>query len=57
MDQVYVIKSRTASCALTAGPIYAKLKPVQIDVANGVFKFTYVDNPNCNDRSLVAPTS
>jgi hypothetical protein len=55
MNAVYVIKSRVATCALTQGPIYAKLQPLEIDVAKGVFRFSYVDNPNCNDRSLIAP--
>lgn len=55
MGSVYVIKSRTATCALTQGPIYAKLQPLEIDVAKGIFRFAFVDNPNCNDRSLIAP--
>lgn len=55
LGAVYVIKSRTATCALTQGPIYAKLQPLEIDVAKGLFRFNFVDNPNCNDRSLIAP--
>ncbi len=55
MDAVYIVKSRVASCALTTGPTYAKLQPVLIDVPNGIFRFNYVANPNCDDRSLVAP--
>ncbi len=55
MDAVYIVKSRVASCALKTGPLYAKLQPVEIDVVNGIFKFKFVQNPNCDDRSLVAP--
>jgi hypothetical protein len=55
LGSVYVIRSRTATCALTVGPIYAKIKPTAIDVAGGSFTFEYVANPNCNDRSLTAP--
>ncbi|MEO7671907.1 MAG: hypothetical protein ABIV28_06755 [Longimicrobiales bacterium] len=54
-DAVYIIKSRTTSCALKAGPIYAKLQPVTVDVVNGIFKFNYVSNPNCDDRALISP--
>jgi hypothetical protein len=57
LGSVYVIRSRTASCALQAGPIYAKLQPTAIDVTTGTFTFNYVANPNCNDRSLTAPKS
>jgi hypothetical protein len=55
LGKVYVIKSRVTSCALTTGPVYAKIQPVEIDVPNGKFRFNYVANPNCSDRSLDAP--
>lgn len=55
LNAVYVIRSRTASCALQSGPIYAKLQPLEIDAAKGLFRFNYVFNPNCNDRSLTPP--
>ena len=50
---VYVLRSRPTTCTITTGVIYAKIEPVQLDVANGIFEFKYVDNPNCGDRSLV----
>jgi hypothetical protein len=55
LGKVYVIKSRVAPCALTSGPLYAKIQPVEIDVTSGTFRFKYVANPNCADRSLDAP--
>ena len=55
LNKVYIIKSRTAPCAFTSGPIYAKIQPLEIDVPGGFVRFKYVDNPNCGDRSLDAP--
>jgi hypothetical protein len=55
MDAVYIVRSRLTSCGLLTGSIYAKLKPTEIDAANGIFRFSYVENPNCDDRLLIAP--
>ncbi|HSJ09609.1 MAG TPA: hypothetical protein VK928_06825 [Longimicrobiales bacterium] len=52
---VYVLRSRRASCGYTAGSKYAKLQPVDVDVARGVVRFAIVRNPYCDIRSLVPP--
>jgi hypothetical protein len=54
-DAVYVIRSRRANCGFSAGFRYAKLKPVEIDVARGTLRFAIVRNPYCDDRSFVPP--
>jgi hypothetical protein len=54
-DAVYVIRSRRASCGYTTGYRYAKLKPVELDVAGGRLRFAVVRNPYCDDRSFVPP--
>ena len=53
MDAVYVLRSRPVRCSTGTGPIYAKVRPLTIDVAGGSFTFEYVENPNCGDRDLV----
>jgi hypothetical protein len=53
LDAVYVLRSRQVSCATSSGPVYAKVRPIEINVAAGTFTFEYVDNPNCGDRDLV----
>lgn len=52
---VYVIRSRRASCGLSSGYRYAKLRAVAIDEVAGTFRFEVVRNPICDDRSFVPP--
>lgn len=54
-DAVYVVRTRRASCGLSSGYRYAKLKPLAIDQAAGTFRFAVVRNPFCDDRSFVPP--
>lgn len=54
-DAVYVIRSRRANCGFSTGFRYAKVKPVEIDVARGTLRFAVVRNPFCDDRSFVPP--
>lgn len=57
-SEVYIIRSRRhfdayhRSCS-----VYAKIQPLDIDEERGRFAFTFVRNPNCNDRSLVPTRS
>lgn len=53
--EVYVIRSRRAGCGFTSGYRYAKLEPVEIDVAAGILRFAIIRNPICDDRSFVPP--
>ena len=53
LDAVYVLRSRPVRCSTNTGPVYAKIRPVAINVAEGSFTFDYVENPNCGDRDLV----
>jgi hypothetical protein len=53
---VYIVRSRRASCGgLSSGYRYAKLRPVEIDVAAGTYRFEIVRNPYCDNRSFVPP--
>lgn len=52
---VYVVRSRRGVCGFTTGVRYAKMQPVEIDPARGVFRAAIVRNPFCDDRSLVPP--
>lgn len=52
---VYVLRTRKASCGLSSGYRYAKLKAVEIDVPRGIFRAVITRNPYCDDRSLVPP--
>lgn len=53
---VYVVRSRRSGCGLSSsGYRYAKLRPVEIDVQRGTFRFEIVRNPYCDDRSFVPP--
>jgi len=54
-DAVYVIRSRRANCGFSTGYRYAKVKPVEINVARGTLRFAVVRNPYCDDRSFVPP--
>jgi hypothetical protein len=54
-DVVYVIRSRRGSCGFTTGVRYAKLQPVEIDQARGIFRFAITRNPYCDDRALIPP--
>lgn len=51
---IYVVRSRHVP-DFYAGrcSVYGKIQPIRIDEAEGRFEFTYAQNPNCNDRSLV----
>lgn len=55
MGVVYVLRTRKAGCGLTTGYRYAKIRPVAIDAARGIFTFVITRNPFCDDRSLVPP--
>jgi hypothetical protein len=52
---VYVMRSRRTSCGYTSGHRYAKMQPLEIDVARGIARMAIVRNPYCDDRSLVPP--
>ena len=54
---VYIVRSRRASCGggLSSGYRYAKLRPVEINVAAGTYRFEIVRNPYCDNRSFVPP--
>ena len=53
---VYIVRSRRASCGgVSSGYRYAKLRPVEINVAAGTYTFEIVRNPYCDDRSFVPP--
>jgi hypothetical protein len=52
---VYVIRTRRAACGFGSGSFYAKMQPLEIDEARGVFRAAIVRNPICDDRSLVPP--
>jgi hypothetical protein len=54
---VYIVRSRRASCfgGSASGFRYAKLRPVEINVAAGTFRFEIVRNPICDNRSFVPP--
>ncbi|CAN5771414.1 hypothetical protein BH23GEM10_BH23GEM10_06160 [soil metagenome] len=54
-NAVYIIRSRRGQCGFTSGSRYAKLHPIEIDVAAGTFRFSIVRNPYCDDRSFVPP--
>jgi hypothetical protein len=56
-DAVYVIRSRRASCGFSSGVRYAKVQPIEVDRARGIFRFAVSRNPYCEDRSLVPPTA
>jgi hypothetical protein len=54
---VYIVRSRRASCfgGSASGYRYAKLRPVEINVAAGTYRFEIVRNPICDNRSFVPP--
>ncbi|CAN5836057.1 hypothetical protein BH23GEM9_BH23GEM9_02900 [soil metagenome] len=52
---VYVIRTRRGSCGFTTGHRYAKMQPIEIDTARGIFRAVVVRNPFCDDRALVPP--
>jgi len=35
--------------------LYGLLRPISIDLAEGILRFEVIRNPNCNDRSMVPP--
>ncbi len=52
----YIIRTNRQSGSFGRSCVYyAKLEPVDIDVAGGTLRFRYVVNPVCNDRELVPP--
>jgi hypothetical protein len=55
-DVVYVIRSRRANCGYSTGVRYAKVQPIEVDPARGLFRFAIVRNPYCESRALVPPT-
>lgn len=55
LGNVYVVRSRRASCGVSSGYRYAKLRPVEINVAAGTYRFEIVRNPYCDNRSFVPP--
>jgi hypothetical protein len=52
---VYVVRSRRGPCGFTTGHRYAKMLPVEIDVARGIARLAIIRNPYCDDRSLIPP--
>ena len=55
LDKVYIVRSRRASCGVSSGYRYAKLRPTVINVAAGTLEFEIVRNPYCDNRSFVPP--
>lgn len=53
LSLIYVIRSRPVRVYYGLCTYYGKIQPIRIDEAQGRFEFTYAQNPNCNDRSLV----
>ena len=51
---VYIVRSRRASCGGVSGYFYGKLRAVTIDEDAGTLRFEIVVNPYC-DRSFVPP--
>jgi hypothetical protein len=51
--QVYVVRTRRASCGFTTGVRYGKLKIIAVDPAAGTLRFASLVNPFCNDRNLI----
>lgn len=45
---VYLVRTRPVSGCV----FYAKVRPTDVNAADGLFRFEYVVNPNCNVRSL-----
>jgi hypothetical protein len=54
-DVIYVIRSRSVQCGFSAGHRYAKMQPIELDQARGIYRFAVVRNPYCDDRALVPP--
>jgi hypothetical protein len=53
--QIYVIRSRDASCSGVGGGFYySKLQVLDVNVQRGTATFRWVRNPFCDDRALVA---
>lgn len=50
MDAVYVVRSRRRSGSRCVH--FSKLRPTELDEAEGRLTFEYLMNPNCNDRNL-----
>lgn len=57
VGELYVIRSRVQVCVdgFSSGIRYAKITPVEIDVAEGRVRFAHVRNPYCDDRALIPP--
>lgn len=52
----YVIRTNVRPGSFgSACTYYAKMEPVEIDVAEGTLKFRYATNPICNSHDLVPP--
>jgi hypothetical protein len=54
-DVIYVLRSRRGQCGFTTGHRYAKMQPIELDQARGIYRFAVVRNPYCDDRALVPP--
>lgn len=55
LGNVYIVRSRRASCGVSSGYRYAKLQATAINVAAGTLEFEIVRNPYCDNRSFVPP--
>jgi hypothetical protein len=53
--QVYVVRTRRASCGFTTGVRFGKIKIISVDQAAGTVRFASVVNPLCNNRDLIPP--
>jgi hypothetical protein len=56
MGTVYIVRTHRRPGSFGSRCVYyAKLEPVEIDVAGGTLTFREVTNPICNDRKLIPP--
>jgi hypothetical protein len=53
-DVLYVARSRPSG-GLCSGVQFAKIEPLEIDPAEGTFRFRVTANPRCNDTALIPP--
>jgi hypothetical protein len=56
LGTIYVVQTGQTSGTFGQRCVfYAKLQPIEIDVAGGILKFLFDANPFCNDTRLVPP--
>jgi hypothetical protein len=55
--QLYIVRSRAASCGISNGYRYGKLQALSLDVPRGIATFRFVRNPYCDDRALIPPNT